>query len=89
MTKQQLINQFKADYPSLTKQINNDVITLDQDEYEATIDAWADATLAKEAAKSEAEQARATKISAYEKLGLTPAEIEALLPTPIVDELDA
>lgn len=89
MTKQQLINQFKADYPSLTKQINNDVITLDQDEYEATIDAWADATSAKEAAKLEAEQVRATKISAYQKLGLTEAEIEALSPTPIVDELNA
>lgn len=89
MTKQHLIDQFKADYPTLTKQVNDDVITLDQDEYEATIDAWADATLAKETAKLEAEQVRATKISAYEKLGLTEAEIEALLPTPIVDELDA
>lgn len=28
------------------------------------------------------EQLRLTKISAYEKLGLTEAEIEALLPTP-------
>lgn len=82
MTKQELINQFKLDYPSLTKQVNEDIITLDQDEYEATIDAWADAKLAKEAAKLQAEQARQTKISAYEKLGLTPAEIEALLPTP-------
>lgn len=37
---------------------------------------------AKEIAKLEAEQLRQTKISAYEKLGLTQAEIEALLPTP-------
>lgn len=35
----------------------------------------------KEKAQLEAEQARQTKISAYEKLGLTEAEIEALLPT--------
>ena len=82
MTKQQLINQFKLDFPTLTKQINDDVITLDQDEYEATINAWADSTLSKKAAKLEAQQARATKISAYQKLGLTEAEIEALLPTP-------
>ena len=34
------------------------------------------------AKKVEAQQLRATKISAYEKLGLTPDEIEALLPTP-------
>ena len=28
-------------------------------------------------------QLRQTKIAAYEKLGLTPTEIEALLPTPV------
>lgn len=82
MTKQELINQFKLDYPLLTKQVNNDVVTLDQDEYEATINAWADATIAKQLAELQVEQARQTKISAYEKLGLTEAEIEALLPTP-------
>jgi hypothetical protein len=38
--------------------------------------------LAKEQAKLEAEKLRSTKIAAYEKLGLTEAEIEALLPTP-------
>ena len=34
------------------------------------------------AKKVEAEQLRATKISAYQKLGLTAEEIEALVPTP-------
>jgi hypothetical protein len=38
--------------------------------------------LAKEQAKIDAEKLRLTKIAAYEKLGLTEAEIEALLPTP-------
>jgi hypothetical protein len=89
MTKQQLIEQFKLEFPTLTKQINDDVFTLDENEYEAIIDAWANAILSKEAAKLEAEQARATKISAYQKLGLTEAEIEALLPTPVIDELNA
>lgn len=83
MTKQQIINQFKLDYPTLTKQVNNKIITLEQDEYNKTLDSWAVATLAKEAIKLEAEQARQTKISAYNKLGLTEAEIEALLPTPV------
>jgi hypothetical protein len=45
----------------------------------AEIKAW---QIGKEKAKLEAEQLRATKIAAYEKLGLTEAEIEALLPTP-------
>jgi len=89
MTKQQLIEQFKLDYPNLTKQSNDEIITLSQDEYEATIDSWANAVLKKEAAKLAAEMARQTKISAYEKLGLTQAEIEALISTPIVDELSA
>lgn len=36
----------------------------------------------KEAQKLAAAELRATKISAYQKLGLTEAEIEALVPTP-------
>ena len=48
-------------------------------ERDAEIKSW---KKAKENAKIEAEQLRATKIAAYEKLGLTEAEIEALLPTP-------
>lgn len=38
-------------------------------------------------AKAEAEAARNLKIAAYEKMGLTPDEIEALLPTPKPIEL--
>jgi len=87
MTKQTLIEQFKVDHPILTKQVNDQIITLDQDEYEATIDSWADAKLAKEQAKADAEALRQTKIIAYQKLGLTEAEIEALLPTPQPDLL--
>lgn len=41
----------------------------------------------KEAREQQAELAKQTKISAYQKLGLSEAEIEALIPTPIVDEL--
>lgn len=36
----------------------------------------------KKAQEESAIQARALKISAYQKLGLTEAEIEALLPSP-------
>jgi|LakMenE18May11ns_1017448.scaffolds.fasta_scaffold7986365_1 hypothetical protein len=82
MNKLEIIAKLKTEYPTLTQQVNDEVIELDQDEYEATIDSWADATLAKEAAELKAEQLRATKIAAYEKLGLTEAEIEALLPSP-------
>lgn len=89
MTKQQLIEQFKLEYPILTKQVNDEIITLDQEDYEAIIEAWADATIAKDQARVNADALRQTKILAYEKLGLTEAEIEALLPTPITDDLTA
>lgn len=46
---------------------------------EAEVAKWS----AEDKLKEEAElNARTTKISAYQKLGLTPDEIEALLPTP-------
>ena len=38
-----------------------------------------------EKAKANAETLRQTKIAAYQKLGLSEAEIEALLPTPLPD----
>lgn len=54
------------------------------DEEQAKRDAQVAAFLAQEAqAKADAEALRQTKISAYQKLGLTDAEIEALLPTPV------
>lgn len=40
---------------------------------------------ASEAEKAAAENNRQLKIAAYKKLGLTDAEIEALLPTPTID----
>jgi len=43
----------------------------------------------KEALEQQAELLKQTKISAYKKLGLTQAEIEALIPTPVIDELTA
>ena len=53
------------------------------DEEQTQRDAQVAAWLAQEAqAKADAEALRQTKIAAYEKLGLTEAEIEALLPAP-------
>ena len=42
----------------------------------------------REAREQQAALAKQTKISAYQKLGLTESEIEALLPTPVIDELN-
>jgi len=79
MTKQQLIEQFKLDYPTLTKQSDDEVITLDQDEYEATIDAWADAQLLKLAKQAEAEAKATQKAALLERLGISEDEAKLLL----------
>lgn len=82
MTKQEKIAELKTKNPTIQEGINDTVRTLNADEYEAMIESWADAWLAKEEAKAEAETNRQIKISAYKKLGLTAEEIEALVPTP-------
>jgi len=70
------IGQFDA----LTgEQIIRDATPEEIAEKEAEIAQWLADKSAKELAAAEL---RATKISAYQKLGLTSEEIEALLPTP-------
>jgi hypothetical protein len=79
MTKQQIIAQLKVDNPTLIKQLNDEVIELDAKEYEATIDAWADAVLAREAKKAEAEAKAQAKAELLERLGITADEAKLLL----------
>lgn len=79
MTKQATIAQLKLDYPSLTKQINDEIIELDAVEYEATIDAWADAVIARAAKKAEAETKAQAKAELLERLGITEDEAKLLL----------
>jgi hypothetical protein len=79
MDKVELISQFKTEYSTLTKQVNNEIITLSQDEYEATIDAWADAKLAKLAKQAEAAAKATQKAALLERLGITEDEAKLLL----------
>ncbi len=82
-TKQEMIEIIKVENPTLrVGDEDNGYTELSTEEYEAQIAEWADARLAKEQAKADAETSLQSKISAYQKLGLTEAEIEALLPTP-------
>ena len=83
ISKSEMIEIIRAENPTL--RIGNDesgYAELSVEEYEAQINEWADARLAKEQAKTDAEALLQNKISAYQKLGLTGAEIEALMPTP-------
>lgn len=78
MTKNELIAQFKADYPTLTKGVNDEVITLGAEEYEATIAEWADNQIAEESAKEAttiAKQSAEAKLSA---LGLTVEDLKSI-----------
>jgi hypothetical protein len=78
MTKNELIAQFKKDYPTLTKGVNDEVITLDAEEYEATIAEWADRILAEEANIAEIENAKIAAEAKLAAIGLTTADLKAL-----------
>lgn len=82
MTKAQRIEAFRTEYPELFKQVNDDRIKLTEEEYEATLAEWADNQIAKEAEEQAKLDAEATKEAGKAKLkalGLTDAEIEALV----------
>jgi hypothetical protein len=79
MNKLEIIAKLKTEYPTLTKQVNDEVIELDQDEYEATLDVWADANLAKLAKAAEAEAKATQKAALLERLGISEDEARLLL----------
>ena len=82
MTKTQRIEAFRAEYPELFKQVNGDRIQLTDAEYETTLAEWADNAIAKDAQDAAIVEAEAKKVSGKAKLkalGLSDAEIEALV----------
>ena len=74
--KAELIAQFKADYPTLTKQDNDIVTQLNATEYEATIERWADNQLESQAT---ALKAATDKAALLAKLGISADEAKLLL----------
>ena len=81
-TKAELIAQFKAEHPTLTKMENGEIIQLDAKEYEGTISTWADNTLQAQADESAKVAKANAKIAAQAKLaalGLTPDEVAAIV----------
>ena len=75
--------ELKAEYPTLTKGNNDNVVTLESDEYESVIAEWAETKLAeqeKEATDAAAAiQAEADKAALLAKLGITADEAKLLL----------
>ena len=78
ITKEQLIAQYKAEYPTLTYGVNDEVFQMSVKEYEQTIEKWANFELAKiqeEADKANAKAAAEAKLAA---LGLDADDLKAL-----------
>lgn len=79
-TKNEIIEQLKLDNPTL--KIGNDddgYVELSADEYDSTINAWADAQLAKLARQAEAETKAQAKAALLSRLGITAEEAQLLL----------
>lgn len=76
MTKAELIAQLKADYPTLSYGVNDEVFVMSKDEYEKTITEWAEARIKKEEEKQEQ---IAKKNALLTKLGITEDEARLLL----------
>lgn len=79
-TKQEMIDLLKLENPTLQYGDDEQGYTeLSKEEYEAVISEWADARLAKELKKAEAEAQAAAKAELLERLGITADEAKLLL----------
>lgn len=79
-TKQQYIAEARAANPQPQyRTVNGESIELTDDEYEASLEAWAEMRVSQDLAQAEADAIIAAKRSAYIKLGLTESEISAIL----------
>lgn len=79
MTKAEKIAALKAEYPTLTKGVNDEVVTMDAKEYESTIAAWADVELAAEAEAAAEAQKAADREALLTRLGISNDEAKLLL----------
>ncbi len=79
MTKAEKIAALKAEYPTLTKGVNDEVVTMGAKEYEETIAQWADVELAKEAIEAAEAQKAADREALLAKLGISDDEAKLLL----------
>jgi hypothetical protein len=80
MTKQELLAQYKSENPTLrrgSEETGYEEIT--GAEYDAIIESWADAQLAKNAQATEAEAKAAQKAALLDRLGITEDEAKLLL----------
>lgn len=78
-TKAQLIAQCKTENPTMVQTINDVVVILNDAEYEAACEAWAEMQLEHQKAIFAAEAEEITKTALLERLGITADEAALLL----------
>ena len=79
MTKDEIVTQLKQENPTLFYGINDEVIEMTAEEYEATIQSWADIWLARETKAQAKAEAEAQRQALLAKLGITEDEARLLL----------
>lgn len=79
MTLNEKIASLKKLYPTLSKGINEEIVELNKEEYEATIKQWAEFELNEEKVMAEMEAAASTKAALLDRLGITEDEAKLLL----------
>ena len=79
ITKQELIDQLKAENPKMVANINGEDVELTAAEYDKAASDWADMRLVQIAAEAEALKAEADKSALLAKLGITADEAKLLL----------
>jgi hypothetical protein len=78
MTIENKIAELKELYPTLSKGINDQIIEMDADEYNATISEWAQNFINQENEKAEIEAAKIAAQAKLAALGLTTDDLKAL-----------
>lgn len=76
MNKAELIEKFRAEYPELFEQVNDEKVALTGNAYEAKLAEWADNVLANQA---EENKKQAEKEALLNRLGITEDEAKLLL----------
>lgn len=79
MTKAEKIAALKAEYPTLTKGVGDEIVEMDAKEYAETISRWADTLLAEEAAQAIEAQKVANREALLTRLGISNDEAKLLL----------
>jgi len=79
MTKEQKIATLKSQYPTITKQINDEIVEITGKDYQTLLSDWADVQLNREAKEAEAETKATAKSDVLDRLGITEDEAKLLL----------